>query len=397
MLAGAVLVTFALVAGVVGRAASEPKLPRVGPKALVVTTLRALGDPPPISGKLHTHVDLGLPPLPDEARLEGVLGLLMGDRDFRIWSSEDGARIAEMLEGAERAIIAGRSEVWLWDSERFEAAHIELPTGVHDPGNRGSGNHDSNEGTHRRMSAPQRYSGIDPAEVVRHLLGELEDTDVSVDSIRNVAGRDAYVIEIRPLTRKTLVGRIEVAIDAAERIPLSYAVYAKGATDPAISVGFTEVGFDAIDSATFSFEPPAGAKVVEKGSEGRRPGGLGLGGPRMEGRADAKREWLDHRQGAGRAALKGPLRPRGRPGVRSFGSGWATVFAVRIDGSAEGRRGSVSGGRPGVIELPAETRRLLPFEGDLLSAALLERPGGSWIAFGAVPLGALEAVAPQLP
>jgi hypothetical protein len=37
-------------------------------------------------------------------------------------------------------------------------------------------------------------------------------------------------------------------------------VYAKGATDPAVEVAFTEINFDRPDAEQFAFKPPSGAK-----------------------------------------------------------------------------------------------------------------------------------------
>jgi len=342
------VLALALVAGIAAGASSETKLPHIGPKALVATTLRAMSEAPPTSGRFQTSVDLGLPALPEGAgQLEGIMGLLAGTREFRVWSSRDGVRIAELLEGAERAFIANPSEAWLWDSEKFEAVHLEHMT-VEDGSTRG----------------PKGFSGpmeMDPgraalADIVRPLFKELDDTDFSVEETKDVAGRDTYTLVIEPMSQQTLVGRIEVAIDADERVPLSVAVYPKGEGVPAVSAGFSEVSFEPIDPALFDFEPPPGAKIKDKPA----------------GKEEGASHWCP--EGAG-----GQENSSGMPSLRSFGAGWTRVLAVRVE------------------ELPEEARRLLPFSGTLFSGAVAERDGGAWVLFGAVPQSALDAAASRLP
>src|SRR5439155_18457066 len=84
----------------------------------------------------------------------------------------------------------------------------------------------------------------------------------SVGGTARVAGRAAYVLVVEPRTSATLVGRIEVSIDAESHLPLRVAVFARGAGAPAISAGFTAVGFGPIPPRTFAFSPPPGATVL---------------------------------------------------------------------------------------------------------------------------------------
>src|SRR5206468_10898475 len=90
----------------------------------------------------------------------------------------------------------------------------------------------------------------------------------------------------------------EISVDAERRVPLGVSVYARGASDPSISVAYTSVSFDPIDPSTFRFVPPAGATIREPYREGASPG---LGAPPLTGGS-----------------------------VRVIGTGWAAIVAVRV-------------------------------------------------------------------
>jgi hypothetical protein len=94
-----------------------------------------------------------------------------------------------------------------------------------------------------------------------------------------VAGRDAYTLTLEPRTDQTLVGKVEVDIDAHTWLPLRAAVFARGAAGPAVSAGFTSVDFGPIDPSIYHFTPPPGTKVIRPGSRMSGPavGSAGYG------------------------------------------------------------------------------------------------------------------------
>lgn len=318
-----------------GRAAlSSPSLPPVAADDLAASVARALEAGPTVSGEVAATADLGLPALPDELGdgAGDALGALSGDRRLRVWRSPDGLRVAELRRTAERALVVGPTDAWTWDSETQEATHV----GPYDAGER------------------PRRDARDPLEMARRALAALDDsTTVSVAANARVAGRDAYTLVLEPRTDATLVGRVEISVDAERRLPLRAAVYARGADTPAIEGAYTAVSFDPINPATFTFTPPPGATVVEH-----------------EHRAH------DHRPdaGSGDASFEPP---------RTFGSGWATVVAMPVTVPAD-----ASG--------PSAIRGLLPFSGPLLSARMVSVDGTDWLLAGAVPQAALAEVEPQL-
>lgn len=352
----AVAAVSALAAGLSARAAT-PSLPAISPDRLVASTLRALRADRPVSGQLLAHVELGLPSLPDQgphgqggpARL---LEAINGDHRVRLWSSEDGRRISELLPAAEISFVLrrmdDRAEAWAWDSRSFTAVHVGPVTASEPPG--------------------QPHEMLDPLQVARRMLsGVSATTKVDLGPNAMVAGRPAYVLRIEPRSAETLIGRIEISIDGERRIPLRVAVLARGAGSPALSLGFNSVSFGPVDPGVYRFSPPPGATVRE------------LGGS------------------AGRAVRSEPTDTEGRTHegagpeeigeyVRTFGQAWTTVVAYRIPSPAEA-------GREDGLDLGA----LLPFSGPLFSARLVERGDRAWLMVGAVPQSRLAALEPQLP
>jgi hypothetical protein len=129
-----VLVTAAMVLGgfavVSGRASSAPSLADVSARQLLSRAIHALSGDPTISGNVATHIDLGLPDLPDEGAAAAtgpaatLISSLSGDHRLRVWHSPDGARVSDLLPVAERSIIVSRTDAWLWDSAQMTAVHL---------------------------------------------------------------------------------------------------------------------------------------------------------------------------------------------------------------------------------------------------------------------------------
>src|SRR5205823_7231755 len=86
-------------------------------------------------------------------------------------------------------------------------------------------------------------------------------TTVRGGAPERVAGRDAYRLILEPRMVRTLIGRIEIAVDAEHRMPLGVTVFARGAESAALSAAFSGVSFDAVQASIYRFAPPRGATV----------------------------------------------------------------------------------------------------------------------------------------
>ena len=331
---GALVVGLVLVAGAgiaIGNAAPRPDLPPVAADELLASALRAVADRTPVSGTVKTHVDLGLPQLPGAlSDPAGPAQVFLSDQTFKVWRSADGVRVAQILPFAERDVVLNPTDAWAWDSEKFAAWHAAIPS--NDP-------------------QPPVPSLGDLLDVTRTAIEALRPhATVSLADATVVAGRDAYVVSMTPTSGTTLVGHIDIAIDAGTRVPLRLQVFPRASTSPAIEGGFVSVDFGTIDPAIFSFTPPAGAQVHEVGP----PGGPGPCGPSCS-------------------------TGNGMPDVRVFGEGFGLIVAVKVG------------------EIPKQYTALLPYAGPLGSVTLVDRGDHSWLLAGPVGPGALDAVAPKLP
>jgi hypothetical protein len=343
---GLVVVVAALVVAAIGvvavRADPAPNLPPVAGDQLLASTLAALARPFTISGEVDTRFDLGIPQIPSSVSggagggVLGALALATGDQRYKVWRSADGVRIAHLLDLSEQDLVVSTSDAWFWDSSDMSAVHFGVP------------------GMTLGQAAPAATALHDADFLVfarQTLVALAPFADVSVDTTSMVAGRPAYGLVLEPTSTLTLIGHIDVAIDAETRLPLRVQVFPRGSDAAAIEAGFTSVSFEPIDPSMFSFTPPPGTTVRQA--------------------ADV----LAHlRASAGNDG--GP--PVSDPHV--FGRGFDLRVAVKLDSP-----------------LPAAANPLLPYAGPLLSAIAVERGGQTWVLVGPVSVSTLEEDAASLP
>jgi len=328
----AALLAVTIVLGVgwlsVGRAAPTPDLPSVSPATLIASTLHAVASRTPVSGTVKTHVDLGIPQLPSSlSDPAGPAAILLADQTFKVWYGPDGVRVAQILPFGERDLVANRTDVWFWDAQRFMAWHYAVD------------------------EAAPRQAPPSLGDLTRFVSEVLSDdrsyVAASVADSEVVAGRDAYVLRLTPATADTLLGRIDVAIDAETRMPLSLQVFPRGSSTAVVEVTYASVAFEPVDASMFTFVPPQDVVVKQVSDEG--PRGPGSSGPQLV------------------------------QGVRVFGRGLGMILAVRV------------------TDVPPDVRRLFPYAGPLGSADVVDRGDHSWLVVGLVRPTGLAEVEPKLP
>jgi outer membrane lipoprotein-sorting protein len=355
------------------RAEPTPDLPPVAADALLASTLHAMSSPPPVAGTVRTHVDLGIPALPDISTgaatgdTATAASMLLGDQTFRLWRSSDGIRISHLARFQEQVLVANHAEAWAWDSQSLRAVRLtpqDLAAAVP-------------QALARRVerSAPSMPPSLgDPIRIARTVLEGVSPYAVaSVATPERVAGRDAYTLRLSPRSERTLVGAVDVAIDAETRLPLRLQVVPRNALDPSIEVGFSAIDYGSVDPSIFTFDPPAEANVTDAGpalarvlsvAHVRRLAAI-HGDPAKAGVNACRAMHLERRA---------PI-----PTTRVFGEGFGLILAVRV------------------AEVPSEMRSMLPYSGPLGSVALVDRGDAAWILAGAVTPDALSSVQPRLP
>lgn len=350
-LAGALALAAGGASALAARASAPPTLPTTTPDALIGSILKAAEGDPAVAGHAFVHVDLGVPQLVEGALAAEQPGLasLLTDHRLRVWRSSAGLRVTELLPMQERSLFLDRvhHRGWAWDSASFTAYRLL------------SDDEGSSPSPPPLGVAPSPFGGADPIDAVRAALGAISpSTGVRVGPAERVAGRDAYVLVIEPRTEATLIGRIEIAVDAEHRLPLSIRLLPRGSPDPALSVAFTDVGFGPVDPSVYSFSPPEGATLKAFPDEADRPN--------LETQAYAPTD------------------------VKAFGEGWASIVAVRFPRQVVGEAGAEGSGG-------LDPFSLLPLSARILSVRAVERGDHVWIVYGPVTQSALEAVESLLP
>ena len=230
-------------------ATASPALPERSAAQLLVDLGERVQQPSPVQGSATVVSDLGLPALPGEGGGDlGPQSLLAGETEVRLWS--DGAersRVALVGDLAEWSVLSDGSSVWTWSSDGGSASRVDVPA-------------DAGAGADEE-AAPALPAGTTPLEAARSALASVDETtEVTVDRTTTVAGRPAYTLVLTPRDDATLVGSVRLAVDAETSSPLAASVLAAGAREPAWSVAFDDVSFDAPGDGVFT--PPADAVTV---------------------------------------------------------------------------------------------------------------------------------------
>jgi len=206
------------------------------------------------SGTVVEKASLGLPDLSAfggaSSQLSG-LGLLSGSHTIRVWYGGPSQQRVALLDSlGEDDLFRNGASVWEWSSQDRTAVHRVLPSAVAEP-------------------AP--LAGMSPDQVARWVLGKLTPTtDISTDRNIQVAGRTAYQLVLRPKDVSSRIGQVRIAVDGKTSVPLSFQLFERGASRPALDLAFTRFDETAPSPDNFTWTPPAGVTVKQAGS-GARP------------------------------------------------------------------------------------------------------------------------------
>lgn len=219
-----------------------------------------------ISGDFRTVADLGLPQLPsgDIGPTGEFMPLLTGGADWHVWI--DGIprqRLALLGSAQEYDVIDDVGRFWTWDSATQTATRVvvRIPGNQRGAGDNGGGGNGAGNGSPFAPGAAQQPAATPMALANRalHQLGP--STRVRVGPTARVAGRPAYTLELVPRTTATLIGRVEIAVDATRGLPLQVAIFPRGRSTAAFTSGFTSVSFARPPHSVFRFRPPPGARI----------------------------------------------------------------------------------------------------------------------------------------
>jgi outer membrane lipoprotein-sorting protein len=247
--AGAVVIAGAVTAGVLisAAASASPELPAKTPAQLLAAVAARTGPPPPFTGTVVESASLGIPQLPELGNQNSAVSLLAGSHTVKVWYQDPAhLRLAMPVTMSETDVIRDGRQVWLWQSSKNSVTKLTLPA----------------RSAHAAATPAQTQAPLTPQQAASQVLKAVgPSTRVSVQRTVTVAGQPAYQLVLSPKSSGSLVGRVNIAVDASNNVPLRVQVFARGASSPAFQVGYTAISFVRPAAANFSFTPPAGAKV----------------------------------------------------------------------------------------------------------------------------------------
>jgi len=269
--AGAVAAVGVVIAGsVIAGAPATPRLPARTTAQLLAAVGGPSALPPAMSGVVQETASLGLPDLPGSSDPLSPLSLLSGTHTFKIWYDGPARfRVAVPVSLGETDLRRDGNSAWLWNSRTNQATHYVLPA--------------TSAGSEPGAPPPDAPVGSipTPQQLARQILAAVgPTTTVGLQPNVTVAGRAAYQISLAPKDGRSLIGQVRIAIDARDSMPLQVQVFARGASGPAFSVGFTSLSYGVPAASNFSFSPPPGARVktVTVPGAGLVPAGTGGSG-----------------------------------------------------------------------------------------------------------------------
>ncbi|CAN5310822.1 hypothetical protein BH18ACT9_BH18ACT9_04600 [soil metagenome] len=312
----------------------------------------------PYSGLVHTS---GTVALPDADQLSGLAKLFGTSSRVRVWWQDPQVwRVATLRPTGETDLIHAGNRMIRWVYESKNATLIP--------------------------DSPIRLPDIRdmlPPELGRWALGQARPSEVSKLPPRRVAGHDAVGVRLNPATPGGSISRVEVYVDAESALPVSVEIFARGATEPALSSTFEDLTIQAPAAQDLAFAPPPDANLrfdryvdlaaaVDRFSEAAPPSRL-AGLPSRLPTTSAGSNFSP---------------------VGVFGRGPTVLLAVPLDRrTAEDLCGELEG-QPGAVELA---------EGILVASAPLgllltrgDSSGTSWLLAGTVTRSGLRSAATQL-
>jgi len=180
----------------------------------------------------------------ESSSIQGASAPLLSGASGRLWASDDGRiRLELQSERGDVEVLSDGKTLTIYDPTRNTLYKLALPPSVADP-------------------TPS--SGIPTIATIENTLSRLgADANISGATPSNVAGREAYTVQVSPKHDGGLLGSVQLAWDANNGTPLRVAVYAAGNAAPVLELKATEISFGPVDAGAFSVSPPANAEVVD--------------------------------------------------------------------------------------------------------------------------------------
>lgn len=237
---------------------------------------------------------------------------------------------------------------------------------------------------------------------VERIQQEIERLGMHVDLSgaipSDVAGQPTYTVRAAPSHDGGLLGRVELAWDAANGIPLRAAVYSSESSSPVLELEATGVSFEAVPASVFEISPPAEAEVVNlstegtKGADGKPTGAVGEAA--VKAAIDFPLAAPPSLAGLPQAEVRAIEFDGHAAALVTYGKGLGGIAVIESKSSPEGEGEAPIGG--GGIGLPKVA--IGSVKGEELDTALgsvlrFSSEGVDYVVLGSVPPVAVEAAA----
>ncbi len=181
----------------------------------------------------------------DSTALQGSDPILSG-ASGRLWLSTTTHRLRLELQGqnGDAQVLVNNGAFSIYDPMSNTVYKGTLPTG---------GSQTPKSGTDALPSVAQIQSEL--KQLAQHI-------DIAGPYPRNVAGQPAYKVVLTPKHSGGLLGRVQLAWDAAHGVPLGIAIYSVNSSTPVLELKATQITYGSVSRDVFKLRPPAGAKVV---------------------------------------------------------------------------------------------------------------------------------------
>ena len=323
----------------------------------------------------------------DASSLEGKDPLLAGATG-RLWASPSGGGKLRLELQAEEG--GNDSQVLV------EGRHFQVYDGTSET---------VYEGTLPEEKGEGGESGEEAIPSIAKIQSEIDHAGKHVDLSgaipSDVAGKAAYTVQAAPSHDGGLLGRVELAWDAANGIPLRAAVYSSESSSPVLELEATGVSFEAVPDSTFEISPPAEAKVVNLApEEAKGPNGdptKAVGAAAVSAAVDFPLAAPQSLAGLPQAEVSAIEVDGHTAALVTYGKGLGGIAVIESK-TEPGAAGEASGegGELGLPKVAIGDVKGEELDTALGSALRFSREGVDYIVVGSVPPAAVEAAARNL-
>jgi len=172
---------------------------------------------------------------------------LMSGASGRLWLNDTGGRLELQSDAGDVQVTWNDTKATVYDASSNTAYTFDLPA--------------------KQPTTTDNQTPPTLDEITKLLTDLSQHWTVSGAEPTNVAGEPAYEVKVSPSHDGGLLGSAQLAWDALNGVPLHVAIYAQGASSPALALEVTDISFGAVADSDVQVAPPAGVKVVDLSSQ----------------------------------------------------------------------------------------------------------------------------------